>query len=182
MFYLIQCVMTFGSFLTCAIQSSTIDSVGVRRTSILTALTSSIFFTRLAVFFCASSPQLPTPAASRRSAYSDPIPLILKRSAWLVHSSKSFLSMPVLAAISFLPFADPHFSRRISTLVMPTEESHSAIAGLIPSISVIFLPCSHPSPTTSSFFRGTIRVHSPCTIHSESLECDLRRIINYLDG
>src|SRR4051795_1733424 len=104
------------------------------------ATTSWNVVARLAALRWASSDGESTPAASSRSEYSDPTPVIRIRSTWLTHSRMSLPLMPVVSSSDFRPAAlAPHWSSS-SVVVTPAVASLPACTSPIPSISAIFIP------------------------------------------
>src|SRR4051812_18257434 len=104
------------------------------------ATTSWNVVARLAALRWASSDGESTPAASSRSEYSDPTPVMRIRSTWLTHSRMSLPLMPVVSSSDFRPAAlAPHWSSS-SVVVTPAVASLPACTSPIPSISAIFIP------------------------------------------
>src|SRR3954466_3859731 len=104
------------------------------------ATTSWNVVARFAALRWASSDGESTPAASSRSEYSDPTPVMRIRSTWLTHSRMSLPLMPVVSSSDFRPAAlAPHWSSS-SVVVTPAVASLPACTSPIPSISAIFIP------------------------------------------
>src|SRR3954447_9260405 len=116
------------------------------------ATTSWKVIARFAALRWASSDGESTPAASSRSEYSDPTPVMRIRSTWLTHSRMSLPLMPVVSSSDFRPAAlAPHWSSS-SVVVTPAVASLPACTSPIPSISAIFIPSS--SVVVSALARG----------------------------
>ncbi len=121
------CVTTLSSVFASAIQAATVSSDGMRRTVSGRAATSSWkVCARFAGLRCASSAGESTPAASSRSAYSEPTPLSRMRSAWFTHSRISLAEIPVADSIPVRPWDVAPRSSSVSVFVMPAATSFAA--------------------------------------------------------
>ena len=98
------CETALSIAFACSIHPVTVVSDGTRRIQFGRAASISWnVVARLAALRWASSAGESTPAASSRSAYSDPTPSIRIRSAWLTHSRISFPEIPVADSIPVRP-------------------------------------------------------------------------------
>ncbi len=140
------CDTTLSIAFACSIHPVTVASDGMRRIQFGRAASSSWnVVARLAGLRRASSAGKSTPAASSRSAYSDPTPSIRIRSAWLTHSRMSLPEIPVADSISARPRVVAPRARSWSVLVIPASSSFAAFSGPMPSISTMFTPTSNAS-------------------------------------
>ncbi len=163
--------MTASSSLAWAIQRSTSESAGTRRTSatLLASFTWSILAWRLSALRRRSSLTVSTPACSSRSEYSSPTPRTRIRSARLHHSSTFFSVTPAFLASSLRPVRVQPACSNVVVPRTPAALSCFADFGPMPSMDVsdgmvCLLWRGLAAASLASAAGGRVKPRSPCPI------------------